>query len=175
MQPVAHQIREQINEHQRQAHQERRGGYQHLNAFGKSGFASGVDYKGGSKSGTGSMRRGPIEESEMPGRDLTDVRDMYGRNIVSDAENKQYRMETIMSDNQWNDDMAQKKQEEKKAKFNPQRTMIRSLDELYQQNKEPQSKFFQPSPIDEPFSGWAPEIQVLTENDIRKIEKQEER
>jgi hypothetical protein len=37
------------------------------------------------------------------------------------------------------------------------------------------SKFFQPSPIDEPFNGWAPDVQILTEADLKKIEKQEER
>lgn len=55
-----------------------------------------------------------------------------------------------------------------KNKFQPQRTMIRSLEEL--QPKEATNKFF-PSPMDEPFCGWAPEIQVLGENDLRKIEK----
>lgn len=29
--------------------------------------------------------------------------------------------------------------------------------------------------MDEPFSGWAPDIQILNENDLKKIEKQEER
>ena len=29
--------------------------------------------------------------------------------------------------------------------------------------------------MDEPFQGWAPEIQILTENDLKKIERQEER
>ena len=53
--------------------------------------------------------------------------------------------------------------------------MIRSLEELYQPQKEAVNKFFQPSPMDEPFSGWAPDIQVLNENDLKKIEKQEER
>lgn len=121
------------------------------------------------------MRRGPYEDLEMAGSELTDIRDTVGRNIVSDAENKQFRMEAIMSDNQWSDDRGIKKTEDKKAKFEPHRTMIRSLDELYQQNKEPSSKFFQSTGIDEPFVGWAPDIQVLTENDLRKIEKQEER
>jgi len=53
--------------------------------------------------------------------------------------------------------------------------MIRSLDELYQQQKEVVNKFFQPSPMDEPFQGWAPDIQILNESDLKKIEKQEER
>ena len=59
--------------------------------------------------------------------------------------------------------------------FEPQKTMIRSLDELYQQKKEVVNKFFQLSPIDEPFQGWAPDIQILNEGDLKKIEKQEER
>lgn len=53
--------------------------------------------------------------------------------------------------------------------------MIRSLDELYQPPKESVNKFFTPNPMDEPFNGWAPEIQLLSEGDLKKIEKQEER
>jgi len=59
--------------------------------------------------------------------------------------------------------------------FEPGRSMVRSLDELYQPQKENVSKFFSPNPMDEPFHGWAPEIQLLSENDLKKIEKQEER
>ena len=29
--------------------------------------------------------------------------------------------------------------------------------------------------MDEPFQGWAPDIQILNESDLKKIEKQEER
>jgi len=29
--------------------------------------------------------------------------------------------------------------------------------------------------LDEPYNGWAPDVQILTENDLKKIEKQEER
>jgi hypothetical protein len=42
--------------------------------------------------------------------------------------------------------------------FQPSKTMIRSLDELYQPQKETLNKFFQPSPVEEPFQGWAPDI-----------------
>ncbi|CDW89370.1 swi snf-related matrix-associated actin-dependent regulator of [Stylonychia lemnae] len=55
------------------------------------------------------------------------------------------------------------------------KTMIRSLDQLLQPAQQNVSKFFQPSPIDEPFNGWAPDVQILTESDLKKIEKQEER
>ena len=61
-------------------------------------------------------------------------------------------------------------------KFEPTKTMLRSLDELYQQQpKESINKFFQPSPMDEPFCGWAPDIQLLSENDLKKIENSAQR
>ena len=55
------------------------------------------------------------------------------------------------------------------------KTVIRSLDQLFQPQQQNVSKFFQPSPIDEPFNGWAPDVQILSEGDLKKIEKQEER
>ena len=88
MLPIAHQIREQINEHQRQAHQERRGGYQHLNIYGKAGFGSAADYKSSSKSGLASNRRGTVEEPEQPGKELVEMRDTKGHLIVSETEYK---------------------------------------------------------------------------------------
>ena len=62
MLPVAHSIREQINEHQKQAHQERRGGYQYSN------------YRSDSK------------PKEDPGNDLAAINDLSGRPLVSPYE-----------------------------------------------------------------------------------------
>jgi len=128
MLPVAHSIREQINEHQKQAHQERRGGYQYSN------------YRNDTKG----------QKQEEPGNPLGSINDLSGRPLVSP-----YEQEMPSSPNQ----------------FNPSKTMIRSLDELYHQQKEVANKFFSPSPMEEPFSGWAPDIQILNENDLKKIEK----
>lgn len=56
----------------------------------------------------------------------------------------------------------------------PSKTVIRSLDELYQQmNKKGESKLG--NGLDDQFYGWAPDIQVLSDSDLKKLEKQEER
>lgn len=106
MLPVAHSIREQINEHQKQAHQERRGGYQYSNTYGRD-----------------------TKKNDSPGKDLNSIMDLSGRPLVSPYDAV----------------------DPSAAGFNPHKTMIRSLDELYQQQKEVVNKFFQPSPMDEPF------------------------
>ena len=150
--PVAHSIREQINEHQRLAHQERRGGYQHGASNFKSSTLYGRDYKSNNK-----VQREP----EPAGIDLVHIKDVKGAAIVNDAEMEFFR--------------ANRANEGASNHFEPHKTMIRSLDELYTQQKEVVNKFFQSNPMDEPFQGWAPDIQVLNENDLKKIEKQEER
>lgn len=85
MLPVAHSIREQINEHQKMAHQERRGGYNYASGF-----------------------RSDKPKTEEPGNDLVTINDGNGRPLVSP-----YEIDVGA------------------AGFNPQKTMIRSLDELY--------------------------------------------
>jgi len=150
MLPIAHSIREQINEHQRLAHQERRGGYQHFANHGR-------DYKNSFKNRD--------NEREAPGKDLGEIRDLAGRPILNDQELQQTAL--IQETNA----LAGIEQ----STFQPQKTMLRSLDELYQPRKEVVNKFFQPSPMDEPFQGWAPDIQILNENELKKIERQEER
>lgn len=104
-------------------------------------------------------------DRNAPGRDLGEIRDLGGRPVLSDAELEALalRREAPHLDGH------------ETGEFEPHKTMIRSLDELYQQQKEVVNKFFQPSPMDEPFQGWAPDIQILNENDLKKIEKQEER
>jgi len=60
-------------------------------------------------------------------------------------------------------------------------TMIRSIDELIQSNlitgAGAQSKHALGlnAPGEETFYGWGPDVQILTEGDLKKIEKQEER
>lgn len=57
----------------------------------------------------------------------------------------------------------------------PAKTMIRSLNTLYPQQQKI-GGYFKPAPIDDQaFYGWGPDVQILTENDLRKIEKQEVR
>jgi hypothetical protein len=58
--------------------------------------------------------------------------------------------------------------------FEPERSLIRSLDELYKPPKDQSEKFFDPS-AEEQFQGWSPELVVLSEADLKKMEKQEER
>ena len=57
--------------------------------------------------------------------------------------------------------------------------MIRSIDELIQSNllagAGAQSKLGLGVPGEDPFYGWAPDVVMLNESDLRKIEKQEER
>lgn len=62
-------------------------------------------------------------------------------------------------------------------------TMIRTIDELMQSaNPMAQPKLAACLGItnagitgEDQFYGWAPDVQILTENDLKKIEKQEER
>ena len=58
-------------------------------------------------------------------------------------------------------------------------TYIRSIDEIIQPvlptGAGQKGALLGAMPGEEQFYGWAPEVQVLTENDLRKIEKQEER
>jgi len=62
-----------------------------------------------------------------------------------------------------------------------QKTMIRSLETVCTNNatngKNPNlnTNFFKTNPYDDTFVGWTPDVQMLTENDLKKIEKQEER
>ena len=59
--------------------------------------------------------------------------------------------------------------------------MIRSIEELVQPSLlaagsvSKGSAGFAFGGAEEQFYGWAPEVQILTENDLKKIEKQEER
>jgi len=71
MLPIAHQIREQINEHQRLAHQERRGCYQHTSLYGRD-----IKSKGDS-------------DRNAPGKDLGEITDARSRPILTEAEVEQ--------------------------------------------------------------------------------------
>ena len=104
-------------------------------------------------------------DRNAPGKELGEIRDLNGRPVLTDVDMEQValRKEGAPIDGH------------EAGEFEPHKTMIRSLDELYQQQKEVVNKFFQPLPMDEPFQGWAPDIQILNENDLKKIEKQEER
>ena len=119
MLPIAHQIREQINEHQKLNNQERRGGgYQHLSAYGRDS-------------------KGPLNKPiNMPGKDLGDIKDAKGRQLLNECELEQVRDQAFA---------------EQSECFYPVKTMIRSLEELYQPQKEAVNKFFQASPMEEPF------------------------
>ena len=105
---VAHQIRDQINEHQKQAHQERRGGYQHLSTFGR-------DFKSSK-----------IRDAEAPGKDLGEVRDSRGRSYLSESEVKQAQLKS----------QGDSFSGISSTDFEPSRTMLRSLQELDQPQKE---------------------------------------
>lgn len=104
-------------------------------------------------------------DRNAPGKELGEIRDLAGRPILAEHEVQQaaHLQETNAMAGIEN------------PIFEPGKTMIRSLDELYQPQKEVVNKFFQPSPMDEPFQGWAPDIQILNEGELKKIEKQEER
>lgn len=78
----------------------------------------------------------------MPGNELKEFCDQQGRQVING-------IEPVVGE--------------------PSKTVIRSLDELYQQNTKDKLAAM------EDFYGWAPEIQVLTENDMKKLERQEER
>jgi hypothetical protein len=116
----------------------------------KSSTLYGRDYKSNQNKG---------REIEAAGRDLSQIKDLKGASILNDVDMEIYRSALEVPG----------------TSFEPHKTMIRSLDELYQGQKEVVNKFFQPSPMEEPFQGWAPDIQILNENDLKKIEKQEER
>jgi hypothetical protein len=57
----------------------------------------------------------------------------------------------------------------------PAKTMIRSLNTLVPQAKKTAGFYKQMPADDQAFSGWGPEVQILTENDLKRIEKQEVR
>jgi hypothetical protein len=73
MLPVAHQIREQINEHQRIAQQERRGGYVGYSALGR-------DFKGNFNKGVGEF------DKNNPGKSLHLINDERGQPIVAEQD-----------------------------------------------------------------------------------------
>ena len=104
-------------------------------------------------------------DRNAPGKELGEIRDLTGRPILT--ENELQQAAALQEGNGLAGIEA--------AAFEPTKTMIRSLDDLYQPQKEVVNKFFQPSPMDEPFQGWAPDIQMLNEAELKKIEKQEER
>mmetsp|Transcript_14044 Transcript_14044/g.23856 ORF Transcript_14044/g.23856 Transcript_14044/m.23856 type:complete len:132 (+) Transcript_14044:606-1001(+) len=77
MLPIAHSIREQINEHQRTANLERRGGYLNIGSGGR-------DFK---------QAFGKSKEMERmdPGKDLTLIRDMNGLPMLNEGEAQQHQ------------------------------------------------------------------------------------
>ena len=56
----------------------------------------------------------------------------------------------------------------------PLRTMIRSLDTVNPQLQGNRQSSFAKS-IDDVFAGWGPQVKILQENDLKKIEKAEDR
>ena len=155
-----------------------------MNSYGRSGYGGASDLKNTSRGGPGSNRRGIFDGPEQPGNELIAMKDAAGAQIVSEAENAlfwQRKREQIHLQNRSPEAdqsafLAHEVSTKFQKRFEPTKTMMRSMDELYQQQpKESVNKFFAPSPMDEPFAGWAPDIQLLSENDLKKIEKQEER
>ena len=56
----------------------------------------------------------------------------------------------------------------------PLKTMIRSLDTLNPQNQNNKASNFSKT-TEEVFMGWGPQVKILQENDLKKIEKAEDR
>ena len=58
------------------------------------------------------------------------------------------------------------------------KTMIRSLETIQGTQSAAQRKqanYFKTSPYEDEFKGWAPDVQIIDEAELKKLEKQEER
>jgi hypothetical protein len=55
-----------------------------------------------------------------------------------------------------------------------QKTMIRSLDTVAE-NSRGKPSYFKSAPFEDEFQGWGPEVQIIEEAELKKIEKQEDR
>lgn len=57
-----------------------------------------------------------------------------------------------------------------------QKTMIRSLETVQDTSvQRRQANYFKTAPFEDEFQGWGPEVQIIDESELKKIEKQEDR
>jgi hypothetical protein len=54
-----------------------------------------------------------------------------------------------------------------------QKTMIRSLETVQDTNTQQrrQANYFKTAPFEDEFQGWGPEVQIIDEAELKKIEK----